>query len=414
MKRFSIVAPVALLLLLAGCGGDSGPSGPSSLLGAVTVAAGGKGSCAVGGSGGLACWGSVPDGTAQDTSTTDENPDALGAVYVEVPIDIISIALQRTVVGGNAGCIVGSDHLTYCWGGLENADLVEDLGPGIHALSGATSATSVAMDRSVICVTRSDNLVRCFGAFYGGGRGTDSVVVSDAGPGFSLTATGLSPAQSAYGTAIGYQFGCALRTDSLVACWGTRHRGQLGGAVADSTQDCSQWSPEWCQRGPAPVAGGHKYRQVSAQWDHACATLISGGVECWGRKFGAATTGNWWTTCSTASDCQNTPTAVTLPASAIRVVVGREHACALLQTGQVYCWGKNDRGQLGRAGLASATPVLVSGGYVFTTVSAGQDHTCAVEAGTGAVGCWGANESGQLGDGTLVDRDHPVAVVVAE
>ena len=161
------------------------------------------------------------------------------------------------------------------------------------------------------------------------------------------------------------------------------------------------------------MAGGHKYRQVSAQLDHACATLVSGGVECWGRKFGAAVAG-WLTTCTTAADCVNVPTAVTLPAAAIRVVVGAEHACALLTTHDVYCWGDNTHGQLGRSGGASATPVLVSGGYLFTTLSAGADHTCAVEAGTGAIGCWGRNDSGQLGDGTLVDRDHPVAVVVAE
>lgn len=405
------IPALALAGLLAACGSGDSSNGPPSVLGAVTVAAGANGSCAVGGAGGLVCWGALPNGTPADTALV--GADALGAVAISTPIDLIAIALSREPFGGNSGCMVGSDHLTYCWGTLFDSDIGVDLGPGIHALAGATSVNSVAIDRSVICTRRSDNGVRCYGGFYGGGRGTDSVDVSDAGPRFSLTSTGLSPAQAAFGTALGYQFGCALRTDSLVACWGTRHRGQLGGAVADSTQDCSGFSPAWCQRGAAPVAGGHKYRQISAQVDHACATLISGGVECWGRKFGAAV-GGWFTTCTTASDCVNTPTAVTLPAAAIRVVVGSEHACALLSTGDVYCWGDNTYGQLGRTGASSVSPVKVSGGFIFSTLSAGEFHTCAVEAGSGAIGCWGNNDSGQLGDGTTTDRDHPVAVVVAQ
>lgn len=410
MKRPFVAIPFALLALAA-CGSDSGPNGPSSILGAVSVSAGAGGTCAVGGSGGLACWGELPNGTTLDTATT--GPDILGATTVTTPIDIIAIALSR-FPDGNSGCLVGSDHATYCWGFLINTDVSASLGTGIQALAGATSASSVAISQSQLCVTRTDNLVRCYGAFYGGARGTDSVDLSDAGPGFSLTPTGLHPSLEAFGTALGQQSGCALRTDSLIACWGTRHRGQLGGAVGDTVQDCSFYAPSWCQPGPATIAGGNKYRQVASYYDHVCATRISGGVDCWGRKFGSPDPAPWSATCATASDCVNTPTAVTLPASAVRVVVGWEHACALVTTGDVYCWGDNTYGQLGRAGAASATPVLVSGGFTFTTLSAGLFHTCAVEAGTGAVGCWGRNDSGQLGDGTTTDRDHPVAVVVAE
>ncbi|HEX7918339.1 MAG TPA: hypothetical protein VF454_03000, partial [Gemmatimonadales bacterium] len=93
---------------------------------------------------------------------------------------------------------------------------------------------------------------------------------------------------------------------------------------------------------------------------------------------------------------------------------GSDHACALLTSGAAYCWGSNSAGQLGRAGASSATPVAVAGGFVFSTLSAGAEHTCGLELGTGAVGCWGANYAGQLGDGTTTDRDHPVAVVVAQ
>jgi len=399
---------------LAACGGTDDPSGPPPVTAASSISAGQDGTCAIGTSGGLACWGSVPDGTPQDTSTTDAFPDAYGAKVIDMPAPLIAVALQRTLVSGNSGCAIGSDRKTYCWGSLLTGDDIEPIGAGVTEIAGGSSASSVAMEWSAFCVTRTDNKVRCFGSFLGGARGSDSVDVSDAGPGFSLTANGLSPSPNVIGTALGHMSGCALRTDSLVACWGTRHRGQLGGAVADSTQDCSQWAPAWCQRGPATIAGGHKYRQISAQFDHVCATRIDGGVDCWGRKFGAATTGDWLSTCVTGSDCQNTPTAVAVPGTVLRVSVGQEHACALVNNGDIYCWGDNSRGQLGRPGASSATPVKVSGGIEFQSLSAGQMHTCGIETGTGAVGCWGANWAGQLGDGTTEDSDVPVAVVAAE
>jgi len=412
------IVPLVLIatVALAGCSSDNGPSGPPTVTGAIAISAGQDGTCAIGASGGLACWGSVPDGTPQDTSSTDAFPDSYGATVIDMPASLIAVALQRTLVSGNSGCAISSDRKTYCWGSLLSGDDIQPIGVGVTEIAGASSASSVAMEWSAFCVTRTDNKVRCFGSFFGGARGSDSVDVSDAGPGFSMVASGLSPVQNVIGTSLGHMSGCALRTDSLVACWGTRHRGQLGGAVADSTQDCSQWAPAWCQRGPAVVAGGTKYRQISAQLDHVCATRIDGGVDCWGRKFGAATTtvGDWKSTCATASDCQNTPTAVAVPGTVIRVSVGMEHACALVSGGDIYCWGDNSRGQLGRPGASSATPVKVSGGFAFQTLSAGQMHTCGVETGSGAIGCWGANWAGQLGDGTTEDSDVPVAVVAAQ
>jgi alpha-tubulin suppressor-like RCC1 family protein len=330
---------------------------------------------------------------------------------VTTPIDLISLVVSR-YGSGNTGCAVGSDHAAYCWGSIYDQDVGQSIGEGITALAGATSASSVSIDNDALCVTRTDNAARCWGAFYGGTRGTDSVDPGPTGPGFTMTPSGLHPAQAVYGTALGSLFGCAIRTDSLVACWGTRNRGQLAGALSDSVQDCGT-TIAWCQPGPATIAGGNKYRAISAFFDHACAVRIGGSVDCWGRKVGTPIPDSDQP-CAVASDCPNAPTAVALPASAIRVSVGNDHACALLTTGDVYCWGDNTYGQLGRSGAASLTPVKVSGGFVFVSLSAGTDHTCAIEGGSGAIGCWGRNDHGQLGDGTTTDRSHPVAVVVAQ
>ena len=273
-----MLAVVALATLTA-CGGSTSPSS-RVVVGTLAVAAGGSGSCAFGASGGLACWGLVPSGTPTDTMGI-----ALGATSVTAPVPFTFLAMGKTDLT-STGCGVSDAAQVYCWGALE-LDGTGQLafGTGITVLAGASSASSVSIDQGHLCVTRTDHAVRCYGAFSGGGRGTDSVDLSTVNPDASLVANGLSPAQSVFGTAQGRMFGCALRTDSLVACWGTRHRGQLGGAIADSAQNCTGYAPQWCQPGAALVAGGQQYRQLAASFDHACAVRIVGTVDYFRRNI---------------------------------------------------------------------------------------------------------------------------------
>src|SRR5690606_41905176 len=63
----------------------------------------------------------------------------------------------------------------------------------------------------------------------------------------------------------------------------------------------------------------------------------------------------------------------------VAVSVGHTHACALTQSGQAYCWGSNEYGQLGTGDLASQqTPAPVTGGHTFTLIDAGEQSTCAL------------------------------------
>ena len=65
------------------------------------------------------------------------------------------------------------------------------------------------------------------------------------------------------------------------------------------------------------------------------------------------------------------------------------HACGLLTTQSIVCWGSGGYGQLGNGATSdSSTPVLVSGGSFFTDLAVGGIHTCAVDT-TNAAFCWG-------------------------
>lgn len=83
------------------------------------------------------------------------------------------------------------------------------------------------------------------------------------------------------------------------------------------------------------------------------------------------------------------------------------HSCAVAVNGGAYCWGANDRGQLGTDSVAAPVTALpVTGGHSFTTISVGDAHTCAL-TGDGVVYCWGDNDSGQLGDSLGGFRSEP-------
>ena len=88
-------------------------------------------------------------------------------------------------------------------------------------------------------------------------------------------------------------------------------------------------------------------------------------------------------------------------------------SCAIYDNGSLYCWGRNDHGQLGlgSAGGREEVPQFVDFGNGRTITSLGMgssgaegwepnSHTCAV-LDNGSLMCWGANGDGQLGIGNI-------------
>jgi alpha-tubulin suppressor-like RCC1 family protein len=93
---------------------------------------------------------------------------------------------------------------------------------------------------------------------------------------------------------------------------------------------------------------------------------------------------------------------------------GRSHTCGVELFNEVWCWGANGTGQLAIADPAGSThPVAAtdSRSSVNTVVvTAGGGHTCSRWSHRMVV-CWGANAHGQLGDGTTTQRRRAVFVL---
>lgn len=86
------------------------------------------------------------------------------------------------------------------------------------------------------------------------------------------------------------------------------------------------------------------------------------------------------------------------------------HTCAVLADGTAWCWGYNDRGQLGDGTRWDRLiPAQVSGLPAARAITAGLGFTCAATE-DGRAFCWGRNDLGQLGAAPSDDRPVPAEV----
>lgn len=187
----------------------------------------------------------------------------------------------------------------------------------------------------------------------------------------------------------GENYGCAIKSDNTLWCWGSNANGRLGdGTTTTRTTPVHITLPD-----PGTIT------HVSCGRDHTCASVAgtNGGVFCWGNNnYGQL--GNGTTTSSLVP-------ARVAGISAADVVdglaTGQMFSCAVVNKG-ARCWGYNYHGNLGDGTKTTRkTPVQVYGlgdQSGVTAIVAGAASTQAIV--NGGVLSWGSNDySAYLGSG---------------
>jgi alpha-tubulin suppressor-like RCC1 family protein len=162
-----------------------------------------------------------------------------------------------------------------------------------------------------------------------------------------------------------------------------------------------------CEPQPTP-----RILQLTAGDGHVCARRGGTSFSCWGSNAG----GQLGNGDDTMMDVPLPGTMQTLPVELQSVAAGAYHTCALGKDASVWCWGSNQQGECGRP---SSSPVfspaqLPTFRAVGLASGAGAQHTCALLE-DGDVACWGSDIDGQLGSGATREDDSrfsatPVAV----
>jgi alpha-tubulin suppressor-like RCC1 family protein len=361
----------------AGAQPPSKPSQPrsSAATQAVTpmVAAAQYHTCSLFDTGVVKCWGWNSFGQLGNGTDTSRNTPADASGFIS---DVLTLT-----AGGYHTCALLEAGVANCWGYNGYGQLGDGTASSsptpVQVSELVSSVLSISAGTNHTCAVLESGAANCWGSNGDGQVGSGTT-------GFSSPPVQVSGLVSGVASIVaGPRHTCALLDTGAVKCWGRGTFGQLGNSLNASSSTPVQVSG--LVSGVVAIAVGGS---------HTCALQDTGAVKCWGYNL-LGQLGD-----SSNSD-SSTPVQVTdLSSGVIQISAGEYYTCALLNTGAVKCWGYNNDGQLGNSSNSdSPTPVQVtdlSSGVLH--ISAGFNHACAL-LGTNAVKCWGYNGYGQLGNG---------------
>jgi alpha-tubulin suppressor-like RCC1 family protein len=269
-------------------------------------------------------------------------------------------------------------------------------------VAGGLLFSAVSVGGTHVCaIQRSTGAAFCWGDNRSGELGINSNGALWLGtpttpvPGFSFNSISAGDGQT-----------CGVTTAQALVCWGKGSStptqllvGTLFNSVSveGSLGPCGlDTSAQTCKtdfHGPYAILG------QGGMSRHLCEITTSGITQCFGdNNVGQLGNGNTTLT--------NNLVQVLMPAnvSAFQfVATGENHSCALSGT-DAFCWGHGYFGEIGNEMTNGANrPQMVHSPFgttlVFSKITAGSQHTCGLAQG-GSIWCWGRNESGQLGVGS--------------
>jgi alpha-tubulin suppressor-like RCC1 family protein len=399
---------------------------------AVAISAGGAHTCALLDNGAVSCWGygifgqlgiGVVDNKSSPTLITGFG-QGLTAVS-------LSSGFQHT-------CAILSDGSVSCWGWnskgqLGNGGFIDQLSPTQTSSLGANrTAIAISSGQYHTCVILDSGNVSCWG------EGSDGQLTSaPSTQSTPLPISNMAAGRTVVGISTGAEGTCAILDNGTVSCWGSGWVGNGQTSISKQTTPTptSSFGPgrdvavserdfdgdgvlNIFDRYPLIHSPGFQEASVytkttlSSGGAHTCAILDDGTVACWGdNMYGELGNGG--------RVSKTTPTTVNNfggGKKATAISSGGAHTCAILDSGEVSCWGWGSSGQLGNGGTSDkTTPTLTSSlgqGRSAIAISTGVFHTCAI-LDDGSVVCWGKGNQGELGDGSQSPADKYVPTPIS-
>jgi alpha-tubulin suppressor-like RCC1 family protein len=324
------------------------------------------------------CWGDGDQGACGNYASGD----------VKVPVQITPITNSIFVAAGEwAGFSLGSDGRIVSWGNNSYSRL--GLGWTIQytepkAVYNAQGTAQIVASYDVNFSILGDGSVLGWGGDYergvlGLGPGTREVLQPSLNPNLSNVR---AMSSSRY-------HGCATLASGVGMCWGSGYRTGTGVVGIHA---------------PNPVQDYSDFYKITAGDDFSCGLHTDGTISCWGSQYDGVLGQGALVSSEVPLKVPGLSNMVDVNAAGL----ANNTVCALKATGEVWCWGYNNRGQAGNADFdAELSPNPITGITDATKVTPGAYHTCALES-AGTIKCWG--DDAGLGNGSIGDTATPVSV----
>ncbi len=335
------------------------------------------------------------DGATPDTTVADASDTSTDA----------GVSVLRLGAGARHTCAIRGDGQIFCWGdnrGRQVGGTDSEVASPRRVVIGGSASRIEGGDVHSCAIVDGD--IYCWGTNeMGFSLGYESAAPTPT----PMLVRGL-PDEDAVDLAVGWWHSCAALANDAVYCWGQNQSGELGACCAENPR--------------AEVVPGQAGDEVAAGCGPSCRRGVDDRLVCWGYNLPFTPLGTPETERASApAEVQRGGSAFT---GTTRIESGGSsdddfggHLCALRGT-ELYCWGRNDRGQVGSGSDDPvAEPFAVPGvGNVFDVATGGR-HTCAI-AMDRRVFCWGDDSQGQLGDGeaggTVLSPGGPIPSLRAD
>lgn len=399
---------IAAILSIAGFFGCRNVSASVALPVPVAVTAGAYHTCVLWNSGGVSCWGNNEYGQLGNASAGKKSSSMVSVAGLQA-------RAKQLVAGDWFTCALLTTGAVSCWGnnGLGQLGITPGgayLAPSeVPGFNSNHPIVQLAAGGDHVCARDSASRVYCWGSNL-------NLQLGYTPNGFTSQPQLVSLPASAISITAGETMTCALTSTLLsgynnIYCWGN-----MGGGI-DS----------WGQNNSSPILVSSNLANffpvaISAGMTTVCAfgTSSTGGVPA---CFGGNDQGQLGAGLAAYDDSYDlspvSPESGSVALLNINVLAtgpARDVNCANALNKGVYCWGRNDYGQVGddkKELIADKAQLIFGNPWSAISIAAGDRHTCAVLAYanySNTIFCWGYNQDGELGDGTIVEKNTPVEI----